>query len=74
MSQSLGGDAAGIAIFNLGPLDGREQVVEKDADDLCVVMTDGQQHRYRRTNEIQRLPDGRSAVVFEWVGRYFGPK
>ena len=61
-------------MFNLGPMDGQEQPIERDTDELCVVMTDGQQHRYLRTNEVQRLPDGRSAVVFDWAGRYYGPK
>jgi hypothetical protein len=55
-------------------MDGQEQPIERDTDELCVVMTDGQQHRYLRTNEVQRLPDGRSAVVFDWAGRYYGPK
>lgn len=61
-------------MFNLGPMDGQEQPIETDTDELCVAMTDGQQHRYLRTNEVQRLPDGRSAVVFDWAGRYYGPK
>ena len=61
-------------MFNLGPLDGQEESFEGDTRDLCVVMTDGQQHCYRRTHERQQLSDGRSAVVFDWVGRYFGPK
>ena len=65
---------AKTAIFNLGPMDGREQTVEADSDELCVVMTDGQQHRYVRTDEVQRLPNGRTAVVFDWAGRYYGPK
>ena len=55
-------------------MDGQEQPIETDTDELCVAMTDGQQHRYLRTNEVQRLPDGRSAVVFDWAGRYYGPK
>jgi hypothetical protein len=55
-------------------MDGQEHPVDSDTDELCAVMTDGQQHRYTRTAEVQRLPDGRSAVVFDWVGRYYGPK
>jgi hypothetical protein len=35
-------------------------------------MTDGQQHRYRRTNTTQPLSDGRIVLVFDWVGRYYG--
>ena len=74
MSQSLEDDPAGIATFNSEPMDGQEQPVDRDTDELCIVMTDGQQHRYLRTNEVRRLPDGRSAVAFEWQGRYYGPK
>jgi len=55
-------------------MDGREHSVEEDAVDLCVVMTDGQQHRYRRTNAIQSRSDGRLVLVFNWVGRYYGPQ
>lgn len=74
MSLPLEGDMAGVAVFNLGPMDGQVQPVCGETDDLCVVLTDGQQHRYSRTSELQRLPDGRSAVVFDWQGRYYGPK
>jgi hypothetical protein len=74
MAQPLESDAGRTAVFNLGPLDGQEQPIERETDELCVVMTDGQQHRYRRTNEVQRLADGRSAMVFDWAGRYFGAK
>jgi hypothetical protein len=74
MPQSLENDAAGTAVFNLGPMDGQEQSIERETDELRVVTTDGQQHRYRRTNKVQRLPDGRSAMVFDWAGRYYGAK
>jgi hypothetical protein len=74
MPQSLESDTAGIALFNLGPMDGLEQSIERETDELCVVMTDGQQHRYVRTDEVQRTPDGRLRVVFDWMGRYYGPK
>jgi hypothetical protein len=73
MARNLNGSAA-IAVFNRGPMDGQEHPTESDTAELCVVMSDGQQHRYRRTEELQRLPDGRVAVVFEWAGRYYGPK
>jgi hypothetical protein len=73
MAQDLNGSAA-IAVFNRGPMDGQEQPTEGDTAELCVVMSDGQQHRYRRTEELQPLPDGRLAVVFDWTGRYNGPK
>lgn len=74
MSPDVGADVAGSAVFSRGPMDGKEHQVEDAAAELCVVMTDGQQHRYRRTKEVRPLPDGRLAVVFDWVGRYYGPK
>jgi hypothetical protein len=73
MAQDLSG-LGGIAVFNRGPMDGQEHPTDGDMAELCVVMSDGQQHRYRRTEELQPLPDGRVAVVFDWAGRYFGPK
>lgn len=63
-----------FAVLNGGPMDGRRQIIEGDTDELSVVMTDGQQHRYLRTNDVQPLPDGGLALVFDWVGRYFGSK
>ena len=73
MAQDLNGSAA-IAVFNRGPIDGQEHSAEGDTAELCVVMSDGQQHRYRRTEELQPLSDGRVAVIFDWVGRYYGSK
>jgi hypothetical protein len=55
-------------------MDGQAHPIEGDTAELCVVMTDGQQHRYRRTEDVQTLPDGRMAVIFDWAGRYYGPK
>jgi hypothetical protein len=69
-----GESLAGVVVLNGGPMDGREHLVEGDANELCVVMTDGQQHRYLRGNTFQILPRGGSAPVFEWTGRYHGPK
>ena len=43
-------------------------------DEFRVVMTDGQQHRYLRTDDVQPTPDGGTALIFRWNGRYFGPK
>ena len=74
MTQSLESDAVGTAVFNLGPMDGQEHPIERGADELCVVLTDGQQHRYVRTDEVQRSLDGRLRVVFDWKGRYYGPR
>jgi hypothetical protein len=74
MPQSLADGTEGVAIFNLGPMDGQEELMERDTSELRVVMTDGQQHRYVRTDNVQRSPDGRLSVVFDWKGRYFGPK
>jgi hypothetical protein len=74
MSRILDSGTVGTAIFNLGPLDGEKHPVDGETDQLSVVMTDGQQHRYLRTNEVRPLPDGGSAVTFNWAGRYYGPK
>jgi len=74
MSLDVGSDRVERAVFRLGPMDGQEHPIESDTDELSVVMSDGQQHRYVRTDEVQRLPDGRLGVVFDWTGRYYGPK
>ncbi len=74
MASSAGSDLAGIAVLNGGPLDGREHPIESDTDELCVVMVDGQQNRYIRTDDIQALPSGQSALVFDCTGRYYGPR
>ena len=55
-------------------MDGQEHTINSGTDELCVVMTDGEQHRYGRTHEVQRSLDGRLRVVFDWKGRYYGPK
>ena len=65
---------ASVAILDGGPLDGRQEPVEPDAIELTVVMTDGQLHRYQRTDVTQSLPGGRQARVFAWAGRYYGPR
>jgi hypothetical protein len=54
-------------------MDGQQHPIEGDTDELGVVMTDGQQHRYVRTGEVQPLPDGTPALVFNWAGRVYGP-
>jgi hypothetical protein len=69
----VGSERVEIAVFRLGPMDGQEHPIENATDELSVVMSDGQQHRYVRTDEVQRLADGRLAVVFDWTGRYYGP-
>jgi hypothetical protein len=74
MSLDVSSDRVEGAVFRLGPMDGREHLIETDTGELSVVMSDGQQHRYVRTDEVQRLPDGRLGVVFDWMGRYYGPK
>ena len=61
-------------VLDGGPMDGNRQTVDAQIDQLCIVMSDGQQHRYLRTDELQTLGDGHSALVFRWSGRYFGPK
>jgi hypothetical protein len=55
-------------------MDGQEHPIESDTDELSVLMSDGQQHRYVRTDEVQRLPDGRFGVVFDRTRHYYGPK
>ena len=55
-------------------MDGQQRSIEDTTAELCVVMTDGQQHRYQRTADFQLMPDGGMAVVFGWVGRYYGPR
>jgi hypothetical protein len=69
----LDSDRVGTAVLNLGPMDGQEHPIENETDELCIVMTDGQQHRYVRTHEVQPSPDGRLRVIFNWKGRYYGP-
>ena len=41
MAQDLNG-SAGIAVFNRGPMDGKEHPTEGETAELCVVMNDGQ--------------------------------
>jgi hypothetical protein len=67
------GAEPGVAILDGGPLNGRQETVESDAVELAVVMTDGQKHRYERTDMTQPLPDGQPARVFTLAGRYYGP-
>jgi len=67
-------DFTDTVVLNGGPMDGREHVVEGEPGELCVIMTDGQQHRYVRTEDVQTLPGGQNVLVFDWTGRYFGPK
>ena len=54
-------------------MDGKEHPADWDIEQLCAIMTDGQQHRYMRTERMQVLADGRSAAVFEYRGRLYGP-
>jgi hypothetical protein len=56
-----------------GPSDGRRDLLEPDTFELEVIMTDGQRHRYRRT-DTRREFEGRTLVLFEWVGRQYGLK
>ena len=53
MARKLGSALVGSAVFEPWS-DGRtEHPIESDTDELCVVMTDGQQHRYVRTERVQ---------------------
>jgi hypothetical protein len=63
-----------VCVLNGGPMDGRLHPVDGEIDELCVVMTDGQQHRYQRTEGRQVLTNGRPAPIFAWTGRLFGPR
>jgi hypothetical protein len=74
MFLDVGSDRVARAIFRLGPMDGQEHPIERDTAELSVAMSDGQQHRYVRIDDLQRLPDGQLGVVFDWAGRYFGPR
>jgi hypothetical protein len=74
MPLDVDSERVNSAVFRLGPMDGQEHPIERATDELSVVMSDGQQHRYVRTDEVQHLADGRLAVVFDWEGRYYGPK
>jgi hypothetical protein len=56
-----------------GPSDGGRDLLESDTFEVEVIMTDGQRHLYRRT-DTRRESDGRSLVLFEWVGRQYGLK
>jgi predicted alpha/beta hydrolase len=62
-------EAAGTAVLDGGPLDGREHPVEPETDELLVVMSDGARHRYVASQRVQALPDGRVVPVFEYRGR-----
>jgi len=54
-------------------MDGTRQSINATSDHLCVVLTDGQQHHYLRTDEFQTLGDGHSATVFRWDVSYRRP-
>jgi hypothetical protein len=69
----LGDDVQDEAILDGGPMDGTRLGVDRGVDQLCVVMTDGQQHDYLRTGAVHTLEDGRIVPVFRWNGRRFGP-
>jgi hypothetical protein len=62
-------EAAGNAVLDGGPLDGREHHVEPDTAELLVVMEDGARHLYVACPRVQTLPDGRVVPVYEYRGR-----
>ena len=74
MSPSPGNDLSDVAVLDGGPMDGKEHPADWGTEQLSVIMTDGQQHRYVRTERVQVLADGRSASVFEYRGQFYGPK
>ncbi len=55
-------------------MDGTQHVVDSDTEHVCIVMRDGQQPQYVRTDEFQALENGQLVLVCRWSGRYFGPK
>jgi hypothetical protein len=67
--DATGTEAAGTAVLEGGPLDGREHAISSDIDELLVVMTDGARHLYAACQRTQLLPDGRVVPVFEYRGR-----
>jgi hypothetical protein len=52
-------------------MDGREHPVQRDTDELLVLLTDGQHHQYERSGTLEKLPSGRVAPVFQWRGRSY---
>jgi hypothetical protein len=74
MARGVSGGVRDEAVLDGGPMDGHHHVVDGGTDQLCVVMSDGQQHRYLRTEELRIGEDGRRRPVFTWDGRYFGPR
>jgi len=54
-----------------GPCDGRLDPLEPETVELQVIMSDGQQHVYRRTEARQEF-HGRMVILFEWAGRQYG--
>lgn len=62
---------AGNAVFDGGPLDGREHRVDPGTTELLVVMEDGSRHMYTACQRLQRRPDGRLLPVFEYRGRNY---
>lgn len=74
MAVSASGEVRGEAVLEGGPMDGNRQPVDAETNQLSVVMSDGQQHRYLRTEEFRTDEHGRTRAVFTWDGRYFGPK
>ena len=45
-----------------GPMDGNRQPIDAETNQLSVVMTDGQQLRYLRTEEIQTMRTVRAGL------------
>jgi len=74
MALDVRGGGQEEAVLEGGPMDGNRQAIHAETNQLCIVMSDGQQHRYHRTEEFQTEKDGRKWLVFTWDGRYFGPK
>ena len=61
------------ALFGGGPVDGRVDPVEPETLELTVVMSDGQRHRYVRSDDVVEIDSGRRCAVFRYAGRVYGP-
>jgi len=65
-------DQCRYAVLRGGPVDGRVDHLDPTTVELSVVFTDGQRHKYDRTDEHIEVLNGHNAAVFEWRGREYG--
>lgn len=67
-AHAHGSPAMVLAVFDGGPGDGQEHLIEPETDTVSVV-ADCSWHLYERVHTERILPDGRRAVIFRWRGR-----